>query len=228
MAIAYVGQGETTAVSSTTVTVTVDCGAGADFIAVGACHYAANAITAMTIGGVDCLSQTLFAPSINNRIFYDVGSFSGNVDCVFTWAGTASCMGGGVSYSGVDQTTPFDGSQTNSTNDALTELVTVTSATGNAVLLGLLWSEDPNTSITITAAGSGSPTLRQELYSSRQAVAFADASGAASVEGGFTVTRQPEYTFDVVGVNLIAATGGGGSINFDEDYQLILPVAAAW
>lgn len=211
MAIAFVGFGETTAVSSNTLTVTVDCGAGADFIAVGALHYAGNAITSITIGGTECISNVVRAPATNTGVFYRVGSFSGNVSCVFTWAGSASSMGGGVSYSGVDQTTPFDGLQTNDTNDSTTELVTVTSAAGNVALFGMLAAEDPNTDLTPTPAGSSSPTARQDLFSSRQCIAFADDPGAASVEGGFTVSRQPEYGFNVYGINLIAAGGGGGS-----------------
>jgi hypothetical protein len=94
---------------------------------------------------------------------------------------------------------------------------TITSTSGGRVFAALAgnWNPAPNQTEIAEAVVTG------VVYINTQ---HADGTGSGVAMNFTGAVDQVAY----IGFNIQESAGGGGSINFDEDYQLILPVAAAW
>jgi hypothetical protein len=109
-----------------------------------------------------------------------------------------------ASYTGVDQTTPYDGLATSSTLTA-TPSVTVTSATGNQVLGGVIGADDGGT---LSFTPGADQTERVDHPGANPAACtIADEAGAASVTHSYTLSSSPAWDCNIFGVNLRAAGG---------------------
>jgi len=99
-----------------------------------------------------------------------------------------------------------------------------TPGTGDYVLLVLAAPSDA-----VTATASGGSTLVGESatssYGGTMAAVYRARSGATTdIAAGYDALSAPAYWT----VAISEAAGGGGSITFDEDYQISLPVLSGW
>ena len=177
--------------------------------------YNGDALTAISGGGTQVALYGLLAPD------------TGENNIVVTVAGDEVIVAAAASYTGVDQTTGWENLSASTTGDA-SPSVSVTSATGDRVVGGSAFVD--NAGAKSHTPGSGVTERADEDGASlNSCAAIGDADGASSVT--FAMTRVGGafyYNQRIAAVSVIEASGGGGSISFDEDYQISLPVISGW
>jgi hypothetical protein len=123
-------------------------------------------------------------------------------------------------YSGVHQTTPI-GTAVTALVVGGNPTVNVSSAAGELVVDACSVTSD------VTLAAGGGQTQRVATTTGNDVeLGMSEEAGAGTVTMSWTGSTG--FDAAIVAVPLKPASGGGGSITFDEDYQLILPVQAAW
>jgi len=130
-------------------------------------------------------------------------SVTGTKSIKITYGASVVCTSGSSSYSGVDQTTPFNAaSPQGATNTTGTITVAVTSATGELVVDSVF---DPEFSVADTLVPSGSQTTIYNITNGgNNAGGASDQPGAASVTMSWTgVTGSGDW--DTVGVSMVPA-----------------------
>lgn len=136
-----VGTPGQTSGSGSSASVAVDVGSGSErAIFAFNCRENFATLDSFTYNSVALtdITTTTGTPYVTAR--YSVNPASGSHTLASDWSGSGSCCFGmcGVPFAGVDQTTAFDGLQTDATLSASALSIAVTSATGNYVLNGAI------------------------------------------------------------------------------------------
>lgn len=138
------------------------------------------------------------------RMYYLVAPATGAHNVVASTVGLGNTDGAvaAMSFTGVDQTTPHDGLQTDAVGTT-TISMTVTSETGNKVVgAGLRHGNSSESNFT---AGSGQTTDQQIGQQGQNYVALTYEDGASSVTHSYTVAASAFYQHRGVAVNVRAA-----------------------
>jgi len=212
-----VGTPGQTSGSGSSASVAVDVGSGAErAIFAFNCRENFATLDSFTYNSVALtdITTTSGTPYVTAR--YAVNPASGSHTLASDWSGSGSCSFGmaGVPFSGVDQTTAYDGLQTDTTLSSSQLSVTVTSATGNYVLNGaiMVGFGPPNT---ITPDGSQTAAADWDVMGgNNSAGGVAYEAGASSVTLTWTGSSSPSGGRQV-GFNVRAS--GGGAATFLKD-----------
>ena len=133
-------------------------------------------------------------------------------------AAAAAMAVGGVSFTGVDQTTPLGTSATNSgtgSDTTFTPTVNVSSATGEVVIDIAYGGSDDGTGTTLTISAGTGQTMRWE----QESIATFDAGTMSTEAGAATVTMSHTFTFNnfqpwawgIIGVGIKEAAAGAAA-----------------
>jgi len=178
---------------------------GADWL--GACLFVNN-----TIGGVTYNSVSMTAVETGSsvgRAYSLVAPASGSNTLTGSFGSGFGCVAA-TAYSGVDQTTPYDGVQADST-DTETPSVTVTSATGNLVWGCDMRENNLGDSPTVTV-GADQTARSTRSGSVHVAMMISEEAGAGSVTHSYTRSSGFQWERRIIALNLRAAAGGGLAI----------------
>ena len=165
-----------------------------------------ESISGVTYNGVSMTAVETGETHIRLYALANPATGANNV-VVTTSGGDGAIVAVAASYTGVDQTTAYDGVQASLTGGTAPS-VTVTSATDNLVV-GMSGVKD-NSGHAVQTAGAGQ-TSRGSITQDGAYVILSDEAGAASVTHSYTRTDGAFYSQNIVGVNVIAAAGGGGA-----------------
>lgn len=212
--------------------VTFDGGSGSDRFLVAACGYrqgSAHTIDAMTFNAISmtAFGAAVIATQCYQRMFYLVNPASGSqtlgVDPAGT-LGTSPAVVSAMVFSGVDQTTPFDGYTTANGADTSVEL-DVTSASGDMAFLMFTARTSGGTS---SAPTSSSYTERYDNVGSdgQATCGGGEAAGAATVQFRASITASISVTSWVaMGANMNAASAGSEDHEGGSDAQVEVEAA---
>jgi hypothetical protein len=172
--------------------------------------------------GVTCVNATISSVTYNGvgmtavesggasiRLYALVAPATGANNVVVTLSTDEAVCAVAASYTGVDQTTGYNGVQSSATGDGSPSL-TVTSAAGNLVV-GMSGIID-NSGLTppVHTVGAGQ-TSRGNLAEGGVYMMLSDEAGDTSVTHSYTRAGAFYYEQRIIAINLIAAGGGGGS-----------------
>ena len=142
--------------------------------------------------------------------------------------GNENIWGSAHTYTGVDQTTPYDGNTSSGGDDGTDPLsLTVTSASGDLVS-GLAVKESENDGVQELSVGSGqterTAVETDDFVSVNQDAMSSDEAGASSVTHSYSRSETGTAQWTILAVNINAAAVGGadpvidsGIIWFNED-----------
>jgi hypothetical protein len=164
---------------------TVGTGASRLLIVSVSISYSGTTVSGITYGGVSLTSVgSVNAPSSDGRIeiwrLINPTSGTANIALSLASGSSSTVVGGGVSFSNVNQTTPLGTFASASAFNSATPSVTVTSATGDLVTDVVMW----NTTTVLTVGGA--QTQRWNRTTSGIVGAGSTAPGAASVTMSWT------------------------------------------
>lgn len=199
--------------SATTLTFSHTC-TGSDLVllVVGAC-ISTETITGVTYNG-SALTQIGSTQSVafggkTLSLWAKVGPSTGAHDVVLTASSSTSIFGASVSYTGVAQTSTFGTAAQGENSSALSSVtVDVSSATGELVVDGMLWTSGDGSGMT---AGSGqTKRAESEDAGTGTLVAMSEEAGASSVTMSWTQGSLERYG-GVIGVSIKPASGSGST-----------------
>jgi hypothetical protein len=200
--------------AKTTVTVAHTCTGSDRALYVWAFNFrisgTAPAMTA-TYNGVAMTSISQFSRAANTNTRFGcfglVAPATGANNIVVTSTSTDELDLVAISYTGVDQTTAWEGVQTHDTEaDPPNLTTTVTSAVGDLVIGGIDFFN-----VAATVGAGQTERVYQEGAGTTQNLAAADETGAASVT--FTYLVAGTDSARMIAFNINAAAGGGGGSN---------------
>lgn len=161
-----------------------------------------SAITGVTYNGVSMTAVETGDALI--RLYALVNPATGSNNVVVTTDVDNEIVAIAASYTGVDQSTPYDGTQASATGDG-SPSVSVSSATDNMVV-GMSGYVDASGQ-TVQSAGAGQ-TSRGSIEENGHYVILSDEAGAASVTHSYTRNGAFYYNQRIIGINVRAAGGG--------------------
>lgn len=200
MAVAYVTASQAGTAFSNDITFPIDC-TGADFLTVAighnqtitTCSFSGSALTPVETGSNNQRLYTMIAPA--------QGTYNVKVTTAASECGNAIA----VCYSGVDQTTPYDGLQFSATGNASAS-VAVTSSAGNLVVGMSAWTDNSGAPKSHTPGAGQTERGDSNVGDSQQTCCLSDEPGAASVTHSYTrVGGGAYYGQRIIAINVRAA-----------------------
>jgi hypothetical protein len=169
------------------------------------------AITNVTYNGVEMTAVETGA--VDRRLYSLVAPATGANNVVVTLPSPTEILAVASSYTGVNQSTPWDGAQVSTTGDT-SPSVTVTSASGNLVVGMSNYSDVSGQALQTAGADQ---TSRGNLAENTQYLILSDEAGAASTTHSYTRASGFFYAQRLVAVNVIAV--GGSAVPFRSYYD---------
>lgn len=186
------------------------------------CAYSRNnqTVSGVTYNGVAMTKAAEVTDSTFGVVYASLWSLvapaTGANNVVVSFTGTPSVMSGAsaVSYTGVDQTTPYSNATTNSGNSA-SSTVTVTSSTGSLVVDCMTSASGSVAADPTPGAGQTGRGVQHDSMAQGDGFGLSQKNGAASVAMTWTWDGVA-HVWDALGFNLNTATAvvvGGSSFS---------------